>query len=71
MLNIDRLIIGLDKGVRTVFGAYATRRPTPGGTGADAELSSAARSEAAALMRVNHCGDLERLSARSCDRPRR
>ena len=55
---LDRLIVELDTGVRTVCGVYAAARPTPGRDLAEAALSDAERRHAAGLMRVNHCGEV-------------
>jgi 3-demethoxyubiquinol 3-hydroxylase len=55
---LDRLIVEMDRGIRTVFGVHANERPTPGRDIADADLSESARSHAAGLMRVNHCGEV-------------
>jgi len=57
MLHIDSLIVGLDKGLRTVFGVARALRPMPGSDLAES-LSPEERAEAAALMRVNHCGEI-------------
>jgi ubiquinone biosynthesis monooxygenase Coq7 len=58
MLRIDDLIIGFDKGLRTVFAQARSVRPTPGETLPEAELDAAQRAQAAALMRVNHVGEV-------------
>jgi 3-demethoxyubiquinol 3-hydroxylase len=55
---IDRLIVEIDKGVRTVLGVHAGARPTPGEERSEADLEEPARRHAAALMRVNHCGEV-------------
>jgi 3-demethoxyubiquinol 3-hydroxylase len=55
---LDRLIVAFDKGLRTVTGLHAGERPTPGRGAREAELDDAARRQAAALMRVNHCGEV-------------
>jgi ubiquinone biosynthesis monooxygenase Coq7 len=55
---IDRLIVEVDKGVRTLAGVYAPERPVPGRELPEAELDEAARRHAAGLMRVNHCGEV-------------
>jgi 3-demethoxyubiquinol 3-hydroxylase len=57
-LNIDALIIEFDKGLRTLAGIPRAGRPMPGGEGGAAPLSADERHEAAALMRVNHCGEV-------------
>lgn len=58
MLRIDDLIIGFDRGLRTLFAPARSVRPVPGETLQDAEMSSAQRTLAAALMRVNHTGEV-------------
>lgn len=58
MLRIDELIIGFDKGLRTLFAPARSIRPVPGETLPDADLDAAQRSLAAALMRVNHSGEI-------------
>jgi 3-demethoxyubiquinol 3-hydroxylase len=58
MLRIDELIIGFDKGLRTLFAPARSTRPVPGETLPDADLDAAQRSLAAALMRVNHSGEI-------------
>jgi ubiquinone biosynthesis monooxygenase Coq7 len=58
MLRIDDLIIGFDKGLRTLFAPARSTRPVPGETLPDADLDAAQRALAAALMRVNHSGEI-------------
>jgi len=58
MLRIDELIIGFDKGLRTLFAPARSTRPIPGETLPDADLDAVQRSLAAALMRVNHSGEI-------------
>jgi 3-demethoxyubiquinol 3-hydroxylase len=55
---IDELVIGLDRSLRALTGNPAAARPTPGADLADAELTPAERRHAAALMRVNHTGEV-------------
>jgi ubiquinone biosynthesis monooxygenase Coq7 len=55
---IDAMIREFDKALRTVFAHAPTRRPVPGSHIPEAELSPAERHHAAALMRVNHCGEI-------------
>jgi len=55
---MDRLIIEFDKALRTVFAAAPTVRARPGSEQVEAELSDQERSHAAALMRINHCGEI-------------
>jgi len=58
MMDIDRLIVGIDRGLRTVFGGSASARRVPGEDLPDAELAAPQREHAAALMRVNHTGEV-------------
>lgn len=58
MSFIDQLITEFDKGLRTVFADSPTSRPVPGEKLSDAELGDAERRHVAALMRVNHCGEI-------------
>lgn len=55
---IDRLIIEFDKSLRTVFANAPTTRRIPGGDLPEAGLSENDRAHAAALMRVNHSGEI-------------
>jgi len=58
MIGLDDLIIGFDRGLRTLFAPARSTRPVPGENMQDAELDVAQRSLAAALMRVNHTGEV-------------
>ena len=55
---LDRFIIEFDKGLRTLFAPAASVRPLPGKQLEEAALSAAERKLAAALMRVNHSGEV-------------
>ena len=55
---IDQAIIEFDKALRTVFASARSVRPVPGEDIPDAEMSDAERAHAAALMRVNHVGEV-------------
>ena len=55
---IDQAIIEFDKALRTVFASARSVRAMPGEDVPDAELGAAERSHAAALMRVNHVGEV-------------
>ncbi|MBL8447897.1 MAG: 2-polyprenyl-3-methyl-6-methoxy-1,4-benzoquinone monooxygenase [Zoogloeaceae bacterium] len=55
---IDTLITEFDKGLRTVFAQARSVRPHPGDSLDDAPMGEGERAEAAALMRVNHCGEI-------------
>jgi ubiquinone biosynthesis monooxygenase Coq7 len=58
MLHIDSLIVEFDRGLRTVFGVARAVRPMPGSNLEEPDLSPDQRRDAAALMRVNHCGEV-------------
>lgn len=55
---IDRLLISLDSAVRTVWADHAAARPCPKALMDDQILSDQDKREAAALMRVNHVGEV-------------
>jgi len=57
MNKLDQLITTFDLGLRTVFASPHAGRSYPG-SGPEAELSDAERAHAAALMRVNHVGEV-------------
>src|SRR5512139_2545105 len=57
MNRLDLLITTFDLGLRTVFASPHAGRPYPG-AGPEAELSEAEKARAAALMRVNHVGEV-------------
>jgi len=57
MNKLDQLITTFDLGLRTVFASPHAGRPYPG-AGPEAELSDTERAQAAALMRVNHVGEV-------------
>ena len=54
----DKLIIGFDRALRTVFGPARSVRPVPGDKLPEAELDATQKAQAAALMRVNHAGEI-------------
>ncbi len=58
MIDIDRCITEFDKGLRTIFGVHPSSRPMPGSELPETDMGDAARRHAAALMRVNHCGEV-------------
>ena len=58
MVNLDRLIVEFDKGLRTLFSQAHSVRPYPDANLADAQMDEAERKSAAALMRVNHSGEI-------------
>jgi len=55
---IDRLISEFDKALRTVFAPAPTLRQMPGAELPEADMDAAQRKHTAALMRVNHCGEI-------------
>ena len=55
---IDSIIPEFDKALRAVFASAPTRRPMPGSDLSEAELSDDEKRHVAALMRVNHCGEI-------------
>jgi ubiquinone biosynthesis monooxygenase Coq7 len=55
---IDALIPEFDKALRALFAPAPTRRPMPGADLPEAEMNEAERRHVAALMRVNHCGEI-------------
>jgi ubiquinone biosynthesis monooxygenase Coq7 len=58
MLNIDRMIVEFDKGLRTLFSKAPTARPYPDNNVPDATLTETEKKHAAALMRINHTGEI-------------
>lgn len=56
---LDRLVMNLDVGLRTVFGQpQITERPDPAKNTPESELSDAERQLAGRLMRINHAGEV-------------
>jgi len=58
MFNLDRVIVEFDKGLRTLLAPAQTIRPMPGREMPEADLNAAQKSLSAALMRVNHSGEI-------------
>lgn len=58
MLNIDKFIAGLDNALRTLLTPAQTLRPVPGTELPEAELTDVEKNETAALMRINHVGEI-------------
>jgi ubiquinone biosynthesis monooxygenase Coq7 len=54
----DRLIAAVDQGLRAIATPAAATRPSPAEPLPDADLSPAERGTSAALMRVNHAGEI-------------
>jgi ubiquinone biosynthesis monooxygenase Coq7 len=55
---MDGLILAFDKLLRTVAGPARAARPNPADSITEAPLEGADRAHSAALMRVNHCGEV-------------
>src|SRR6266513_3777127 len=58
MISVDRLIGEFDKALRAVAGVARSTRTSPADLIEEATLDEAARAHAAALMRVNHVGEI-------------
>lgn len=58
MVTLNAVIPEFDKALRAVFARAPTRRQMPGADLPEAELSTAEKLHVAALMRVNHCGEI-------------
>jgi ubiquinone biosynthesis monooxygenase Coq7 len=54
----DTLIYEFDKGLRALFALPSSIRPTPGAALEEADLTPDERRHAAALMRINHVGEI-------------
>ncbi|MBI5785788.1 MAG: 2-polyprenyl-3-methyl-6-methoxy-1,4-benzoquinone monooxygenase [Rhodocyclales bacterium] len=55
---IDKLILEFDKALRTVLAPAPTMRTMPGADLSEADLDDAERRHAAALMRIDHVGEV-------------
>ena len=55
---MDRLLGAADSALRTLFARPRASRPSPAAPGDDSHLTAAEQREAAALMRVNHVGEV-------------
>lgn len=58
MSLLDPFIFQVDQALRTLFAKAPTTRPLPGEALPDAELSAAEKRHVAALMRINHVGEV-------------
>ena len=56
--DMDRLIVGLDRAMRTLWGPAVSLRPVPGEELPNPELSAGEKRHSVALMRVNHSGEV-------------
>lgn len=57
-MHVDELIVGFDRALRTLLAPASTIRAEPGCNLPEGRLSDAERHHAAALMRVNHVGEI-------------
>jgi ubiquinone biosynthesis monooxygenase Coq7 len=57
-LDSDRYIAEFDRVLRVLFAEPVAHRPSPAGSIPEDNLDKVTRSHAAALMRVNHCGEV-------------
>jgi len=58
MLNLDRLFVEFDKGLRTLFSQAHSVRAYPDANVSEATMDETEKKNAAALMRVNHSGEI-------------
>lgn len=58
LISIDRLILGVDAVLRTVSGLHRAGRASPAEGVPEGGLDAGSRAHAAALMRVNHVGEV-------------
>jgi len=58
MPGLDSLILQFDRALRTVAGVHRAQRASPAAGVAEGVLDADARAQAAALMRVNHVGEV-------------
>lgn len=58
MLNLEGLIVEFDKGLRTLLAKAPTARPYPDVRLEEASMDEAEKKHAAALMRINHTGEI-------------
>jgi ubiquinone biosynthesis monooxygenase Coq7 len=56
--TVEQLILQFDRALRTLAGPARASRPSPAARAAEAQLAPAERAHAAALMRVNHVGEV-------------
>ena len=59
LTTIDKFLLGMDQAVRTLHGSHPeAARESPAAKNPEAELSPQQKKQAAALMRVNHTGEI-------------
>ncbi len=56
--DIDKLVATFDSGLRTLFASAQTARPRPDAAVDEPALDEASKAHAAALMRINHVGEV-------------
>jgi 3-demethoxyubiquinol 3-hydroxylase len=56
--NIDKIIVNFDRALRTLCAGATSVRPLPGGELGEVNLNEGDKRKAAALMRVNHAGEI-------------
>lgn len=57
--KIDRFICEIDKGLKTLASSHQAKRENPGAKKiTESELSASEMEHSAALMRINHCGEV-------------
>jgi 3-demethoxyubiquinol 3-hydroxylase len=57
-MNLDRLIVPLDRALRTLFAPASSARPVPGAQFDEDALTDSQRKFSASLMRINHTGEV-------------
>jgi len=57
-MNLDRLIIPLDRALRTLFAPANSARPIPGAELEEDALTGSQRKLSASLLRINHTGEV-------------
>ena len=57
-MNLDRLIIPLDRALRTLFAPANSARPIPGADLEEDALTGSQRKLSASLLRINHTGEV-------------
>ena len=55
---LDGFIAGFDRALRAVSGVHCARRPSPGSDVSEVPLDESERAHSAALMRINHVGEV-------------
>ena len=55
---VDRLVLAVEQGLKTLTGQYQAQRPSPADGTEDGQLDDAEKVHVAGLMRVNHTGEI-------------